>query len=278
MIINDTQVRILEALARYRFLTNRQLVTLGLYKTEKSLREKVLPRLKGTSQPLMKSMDFGFVAGKGRLPQVHYLTKRGALVLAELHQVSLDVIPFFVGAIQFSRDYFHRIEFISLHIAVRQYAQQTGQTVEFFHNYFDSSGNQRQANSQLIRDTQVTLHGKTIIPDGNFRLAMNDGQRRLFSLELHKGNHTKRILAQLTHHAQIVEQGLLADKYQHPFDHYVLSVYDHAGTMQAVKQRFLTTPAFYEHQPGFLFATVEAVETDFAQAWTLANNEPCRFF
>lgn len=226
MLINSSQIKAIESLKIYRYLTASQMVRLGIYKTEKGLRDKILSKLKAQPYPLIKSVDFGFVAGKGRLPQLHYLTKRGALTLADLHGVGLDTIPYPIGAVQFSRDYFHRTEFINLHIALRQYAERTGQEVDFFHSYFDSTGNQRQKNSQLIRDTQVQLNGETLIPDGNFRLAMHDGQSRLFTLELHKGTNTNKILAQLENHARIIESGLLANKYQHPFDNYVLSVYD----------------------------------------------------
>ena len=75
---------------------------------------------------MIKSADFGFLAGKGRLAQIHYLTKRGALALADYHGVGIESIPYPAGQVQFSRDYFHRVEFINIHIALRQWAETTG--------------------------------------------------------------------------------------------------------------------------------------------------------
>lgn len=273
MILNESHKKTLEALKTYRYLTSRQLVRLGVYGSEKGLRDKILSRLREQPYPLIDSVDFGFVAGKGRLASVHCLTRRGALALANLHEVKLETISYPTGAIQFSRDYFHRLEFINLHISLRQWASTNGQEVEFFHCYFDSTGNQRRENSQLVRDTQVFLHGKPVIPDGNFRIAMNDGQRRLFTLELHKGNNTGRILEQLETHAHLIEQELLPKKYQHPHDNYILSVHENAGTLEAVKRRFYDSPLLAEHYNYYAFNLADTLKEDFANGWHYANGE-----
>lgn len=276
--MNESQIKTLEALQTYRYLTARQLVHLGAYRTEKGLRDRVLYPLKAQTNPLITSVDFGFVAGKGRLESVHCLAKRGALTLADLHGVGLESIHYPIGAVQFTRDYFHRLEFISLHIALRQWASTNGQEVEFFHSYFDSTGNQRRQNSQLIRDTQVSLHGKAIIPDGNFRLAMTDGQKRLFTLELHKGNNTGRILEQLENHAHLIGLELLPKKYQHPHDNYILSVYDHAGTLEAVKRRLQDSDLLREYLNYYAFALVDDLKADFSSGWHYATGEAFTVF
>jgi galactose mutarotase-like enzyme len=150
--------------------------------------------------------------------------------------------------------------------------------VDFWHSYFDSKGNQRQKNSQLVRDTQVKLFNRNIVPDGNFRLDMLDGESRLFTLELHKGRNTKTIIKQLETHAQLIERELLPIKYDHPHDNYILSVYDTAGTMEAVKRRFLDSKLLAEYQDYYIFNTVEQVTGEFSQRWHYFNNEPFLIF
>lgn len=263
-MISESQLNTLEALKVYRYLTTRQIVNMGIYGSEKKLRDRVIARLKQLQ--LIKSADFGSIAGKGRLPHIHYLTQKGALLLADLHRVSIDDIPYPVK-IQFSRDYFHRVKFVDLHIALRRYAQDTGQDLLFFDAYFDTQGNQRQRNSQLIRATQVQLEGKFIVPDGNFSLLMKDGQTRLFSLELHRGNDTKRIIEQLKNHARLIEQDLLPTKYAHPFSNYVLSVYENPQIMRAVQSRVPETPLLSEYSEHFLFNAAETLEGDFSEGW-----------
>lgn len=278
MILNDKQINILEALEKYRYLTALQFVEMGLFKSQKQARDKYLYRMKKERYATIKAVDFGFVAGKGKLPQIHHLTKHGAEILANLQGVDIGKIRYPVGAVQFSRDYFHRVEFISLHISLRRYAERTEQVVAFFHSYFDSTGNQRQKNSQLVRDTQVKLFNRNIVPDGNFRLDMKDGEKRLFTLELHKGRHTKTIIKQLETHAQLIERELLPEKYNHPHDNYVLSVYDTAGTMEAVKRRFLESKLLTEHQDYYIFNTVEQVKESFSNGWHYFNGKPFLIF
>jgi hypothetical protein len=274
----NKEIAVLEALAQYRYLTVSQFVEIGLFKTAKQARDTYLSPMKRKRRALINAVDFGFVAGKGKLPQIHHLTKNGAEALAEYRSVELNEIRYPIGKVQFSRDYFHRVEFISLHIALRKYAERTGQGVDFWHSYFDSKGNQRQSNKQLIRDTQVTLYHQNIVPDGNFRLDMLDGESRLFTLELHKGTNTKRIIKQLENHARLVELELLPDKYDHPHDNYVLSVYNHKGTLEAVKKRFLDNKRLAEYSEYYIFNSVEQVIADFSQGWHYFNNEKFEIF
>lgn len=278
MILSETQHKILDSLLRYRYLSVRQMVHLGIYSSEKKLRERVLSKMKAPPNPIIKAADFGFIAGKGRLPHLYYLTKKGALLLADYHRTGIDSISYPIGSVQFSRDYFHRVEFISLHIALRQYAEAKGLNIEFFDAYFDTQGNQRQRNSQLVRATQVQLNNKTIVPDGNFRLAMQDGKKRLFTLELHKGSDTQKIIQQLENHALIINKDLLREKYHHPFSHYVLSVYDNVDTLKAVQNRFSTSPLLSRRKKHFAFNTSEAVEGDFSQGWQYASGQAFSVF
>ena len=272
------EIATLETLEQYRYLTASQFVEIGIFSNVKQARDIYLSRMKRKRHALINAVDFGFIAGKGKLPQIHHLTKYGAEALAEYRGVELNKIRYPVGKVQFSRDYFHRVEFISLHIAFRKYAERTSQGVDFWHSYFDSKGNQRQKNKQLIRDTQVKLYNQTIVPDGNFRLDMKDGESRLFTLELHKGTNTKRIIKQLENHARLVELELLPDKYDHPHDNYILSVYDHAGTLEAVKRRFLDNKKLAEYKDYYIFNTVENLMNDFSSGWVYFNSEKFEVF
>jgi len=122
------------------------------------------------------------------------------------------------------------------------------------------------------------LNGQAVIPDGNFRLAMTDGQKRLFTLELHKGNNTGRILEQLETHAHLIGRELLPKKYQHPHDNYILSVYDNAGTLEAVKRRFHTSPLLAEYRNYYAFNIADTLQADFAHSWHYADGEAFAVF
>ena len=52
MLLNESQRITLKSFKLYRYLTARQLVQLGVYKTEKGLRDKILSKLKAQPHPL----------------------------------------------------------------------------------------------------------------------------------------------------------------------------------------------------------------------------------
>jgi hypothetical protein len=107
---------------------------------------------------------------------------------------------------------------------------------------------------------------------------MIDGQSRLFTLELHKGTNTKRIIAQLENHARLIERELLPEKYNHPYDNYILSVYDHQGTMEAVKRRFLESDLLAEYKEYYIFNTVDNIMENFGIGWHYFDNEKFLIF
>ena len=279
MILNERQALILESLNIYGYLTVKQLVKIGVYHTEQGIRDKIIYKLKSKPHPLVKVAEFGFMPKKGRLAGVHFLTPKGAKVLAEYLDIDPEKIHYPKGQVQFTRDYFHRIEFIDLHIVIRQWVKVKGYDLDFFHSYYKSQGNQRQKNSQLVRDTQVRLEGNTIIPDGNFRLKMENGTSRLFTLELHRGTHTQRIFEQLEAHANIIEQDLLAQKYDHPNANYVLSVYENSGIMESAKKKLMSSPEFADNfKDHYAFNTVENLKKDFSKSWKYADNQDFTLF
>lgn len=76
-----TNLRILELLHTYRFLTPKQFLRLGVTTHEKSL-QRALQRF-ATRGKCVDFADFGVLPLKGRLPRVYFLTSRGAEYLAE---------------------------------------------------------------------------------------------------------------------------------------------------------------------------------------------------
>lgn len=275
MIVTEKQLQVLENLAIYRYLTAQQLHTLGIYKSIPVIRNKALAPLKKKPLNLIKGLNFGFYPTKGKLQTIHHLTKKGVNTLKEIEGYD-ETIIYPKGKVEFTRDYFHRVSFIDIHIALRQWVENKGEELVFFHSYFDSAQGKR--GFHLIRDTQVTLNEKTIVPDGNFCLQMQDGEKRLFSLELHRGNNIKVILKQLFQHRQIIEQGLLSHKYSHNYDNYVLSVYEDIHTMERVKKEFLSNTHFSDYKDYFIFSSLDALIADFSSSWFYANNKEFSIF
>ena len=75
--LTAANIEVLRLLNRYRFLTNPQLLRLGLVHDNTSI-YRILSRFGDGNRPYIGKKDFGFIAGVGRLHRIYYLQKRGA--------------------------------------------------------------------------------------------------------------------------------------------------------------------------------------------------------
>jgi hypothetical protein len=277
---------ILRALARFTYCTIPQLAQILGAKNENSVKH-ALQRMRAFSRPLVKKWEYAFIAGVGRLHSVSTLTHSGANVLAEVDRIDVDSIYFPALGVQYSRDYLHRRAFVDCHIAIDHWARSHEAEIAFFDRYFlAEGGNHTNPNSlngadALVRreyQTRIVLPAqKILIPDGIF-LFHQGGKSRLCALEIHQGHETKKILAQLEQHIHAIEGAAVRRKYGRDEANFVLSVYEHRETMEAVMKRFSALPDYPTIRLSFHFATVEAVKADVRTAWCLASGEAVTIF
>jgi len=216
---SDRQLAVLEALEVYRFLTVKQMVRLGISKSETSLRDKILRPLKTRRNAPIKAYDLGRWQ---QLPHIYVLTERGAKDLAEYRQVNAADIAWPKGGVQFSRSFHHRIAQIDFHIAFRQWADQVGAEIEFVHMDFDKTGSQRNGGATPL--TRIPLsNGKYIVSDGMFCFTLH-GQRLLYCLEIHNQTDTTRVVNQLLQYTDAIQKQTIAKKYELGTQPVILSV------------------------------------------------------
>ena len=272
---------ILRALSVYTYLTIPQLTRIVGSKNPTSVKH-ALQRLRRHGRPLVKKWEYAFVAGVGRLHSVSTLTNAGANVLAEVDRVDPEAIYFPALGVQYSRDYAHRRAFVDCHIALNEWARDNGAEVEFFDRYFLAEGGNHSGGADaLVRreyQTRIVLSsGAIIIPDGVFSFTQGD-TKRLCVLEIHQGRETKKIFEQLSNHIRAIECAAVRTKYEKAEPNFVLSVYEHRETMEAVKKRFLALPNYAALRLAFHFATVEEAAEKWPQAWQLAEGERVSLF
>ena len=216
---SDRQLAVLEALETYRFLTVKQMVRLGISKSETSLRDKILRPLKTRRSAPIKAYDLGRYQ---QLPHIFVLTAQGAKDLAEYRQVPVSEIKWPKGGAQFSRTFHHRIAQIDFHIAFRQWAREVGAEIEFVHMDFDKAGSQRQGGA--IPLTRLPLSdGNYIISDGIFCFSLH-GQRLLYCLEIHNETDTTRVVNQLLQYSDALQSQSIAKKFELKTQPIILSV------------------------------------------------------
>ncbi len=211
--LSEKQLQALEALSTYRYLTAQQLVDLNIASSTTNARDQIFSKLETGRQPLAKAHNAGRFIGYGQLPYIHYLTKYGAIALAEYYRVPLEKIIYPKGGVQFQRDIFHRIKVIDYHIKFRQWAKQHGYRITIADMYFDKIGSQRQG-GQVSKTKVILSDGSFIEPDAILGI-QHQGQDSIYVLEYHRHTDKKRVAQQLSKVRQAIDSdGAINRKYQ----------------------------------------------------------------
>ena len=219
--ITETQLQILERLNEYRFLTVGQLLRLGVAKCRKTI-DRAIRGLR-SKKSLVNFSEFGTFPRLGRLPRINYLTKHGAETLAEYLQIESEKISYPKGVKIFSRDYFHRIETIDLHILARTFCnihEEEGIEFDFFQAYFEHTGANHWGDPKKPKReavNKIKIDEKTaIIPDCIFQITDPRGKPWLFVGEIYRGHTTKRVHQQLGRYLTATGKGSIDKAYNFP--------------------------------------------------------------
>lgn len=277
--ISENGLKILETLERFQFMTAEQITRAGKFKNKAVIRRQANDYAT-RRPPLIHCKDFGALPGMGRLHKIYAMSEHGAEILAEYRQCDPSEVSHLTGKIQFSIDYTHRLSFINAHIYIREWAERSGAEIDFFSGYFETAGANRTGKDalKLVKKNRIDLPSKRfIIPDGIFSFSLGE-KNRLCVLEIHRGKDTKIITEQLEKHIEALYTRSIQDKYNHGTGNFVLSVYENAGTMEAVKKRICQNREFAAVARAFHFSTLEAIDADICTAWTLADGSTASLF
>ena len=278
--LTETEFRILDGLRVYRYLTAKQMLRLGVTKNQARL-YAVLRGLTEGKRPCVGVMRHGVLPGHGRLPHCHYLTRKGAALLAEALQTDPAEIPYPKSAAPIRTHYFHRLHCIDVEISVRLWAAANGVTVDYYHAYFDVSGANRSKGKAPRRSlTKIDLKdGTGIIPDAVFQLSWPTGEVRLFVLEVYNQNRTKRMHDKLAEYRYALGEGAINRQFDYPHAPRILAVFENERFLDLTRTRMAESGAFGKDFASFFFlATLSQVEDDFQSGWATAIGSPTPLF
>lgn len=151
--LNDTQRRLLAALACYRLLNVQQMLRLGVAGSEASIRleARVLERKK-----LIGANDWHLVPSVRTLPRLHWLTDRGAEILA----TGGEDDPLGARREMGSEGHImHRIKTVDAHIALRLWAASAGVAVHWFVTDFEPGSGGLRKPPRSLSDSQKPSGG-----------------------------------------------------------------------------------------------------------------------
>ena len=266
-LINNMQADILEHLGRFGFLAVSQFHVL----TGKSV-GYIREMLGGLKRKGYISSYRIEVSYKVRAENIYFLTSQGKeFLLSHKNVFAYDIkLPIAKNPVV-TKDYWHRLSFITLHIHLYKYLLKQDMPLKGFYAYFDKIGNVKAGT--LTAKTKIPLaKGAAYIPDG---VMLTD--TRLYLLEMYCDKDTKRIINQLALHAQAITLATPAKTFGVQDDPLVLSVFAHASIKQAVVKRLTTNEGFIPISHLYFFATLEDVKKDIGTAFTTIHNNTLQF-
>ncbi|NVJ92994.1 MAG: replication-relaxation family protein [Methylocystaceae bacterium] len=267
--LTETEFAILQALRTYRYLTAAQLLRIGVSKNKSRL-YTVLRSLTSGKRPFVAKMKHGVMPGRGRIPDSHYLTKRGAALLAEALCIDSSEVAYPKSTIPIRTHFFHRLHCIDCEITVRLWAEKNDISVDYYHSYFDVTGANRGGTTGKRRAlTKIDLKNRPgLIPDASFQLTWPDGTARLFLLEVHNQNRSKRITDKLAEYRFAIGDGAINKQFDYPHAPRILTIFENEKWMHLALQRMRESGLFDEtYAPFFFLNTLEGIESNFKDGW-----------
>jgi len=281
-VLTPSQVKTINVLARYRYLTIKQLTACGVGKSPDNIRNMVLYRLtKRPKENLVRYQEyFGVSLNFGRLPYVYALTEHGAKAVAEINNIEIDKIRYPVGKIQYIQDFYHREAYIDFCIEVDKWAEQSeDREVLSFSHYFDKTGaNRKGLPMKSVNRIFASEEIGEIEPDGLFFVDTGTKKRAL-AVEVHNNTDTKRVIEQLAKHTHAINSGVISQRFSHDKASFVLSVSMKPEQSALIVQRFLSVSDFSRFSVLFAFSDIETIKTKgLSEAFTHADGSPAAIF
>jgi Replication-relaxation len=265
---------VLKALAEYRYLTTNQMLDLGIAK-DRGYLGKVLADLQsaGKDDGLRRrrpkevgALDFGVKVGRGRLPRMYYLTKRGAFRLEDVEYESAPV-PYPPRVVQFSPDYEHRVSTVDFHIALNMWAEKSDQNLRWFRRYYDWWPANKKRRQHPV--TQISLEHKNIVPDALFMLDDKSGAERLFAFEMANGMDTGRVVDQMREYCRGLDQGKINAAFNYGTKAIrILYVFEHQRLLELVQAKAVQDRWLQQYAAHFFLKTTDDIsQSEFVTVW-----------
>ncbi len=264
--ITPTQEKILLALATFKYLTNSQLLQLGIM-TDRANINKQLAELRNRFKPFVGSISFGVHPKLGKLESVHYLTAHGALILKECFGESFFVrFPKGSNGL-FQQDYFHRINTINVHLAFNKWAMTNDLDLLFFRTYFDklSSGKEKGFRAE----SAIFVNDKEYLIADALCMLQTPRREELYAVEMYNGDDTHRVHGSLFAHLQALNNGQPSKQFGLDYGSRVLCVFEKENYKILAMKRLSEDSRFESAKSHFLFKSLDELDVDSFFDWLL---------
>ena len=225
--LSTKQIKILESLATYQYLTISQFARLGV----DGYRSNISTQLKGLRDKKKNLVDRISDGGMNDFEDVYFLTKYGAEVIAEHIETDIEGIKMPRSKPKrWQQSYYHRRS--STDCQIELYLSASEYEVELYYKETERTGNTRRDNN-LARKTRIDTRGGYLEPDAIFKLDTTKGSKLyLFEMERRDNRTKKQLEEKLRKHVHALNMKSASRLYNHKKAHRVLFVFEHEATMK----------------------------------------------
>lgn len=270
--MKESQIRVLEALATFKYLTTQQMLDMSISTSRPNLLQNVLKNIRDIKYPYIhrQSMPSNHAP---RLCDIYHLTKKGAEWLEDERILEKHVIRYPIGKRPVTtRDYAHRVATINIHIALNNWLGDQGEEMFLVSSYFDRPGSQRNGTPRILNKVEISPY-KYLLPDLITHFSYGDDEK-IIVWEQHNGKDTKKLIRQVETHIQALKGGLIGKKVGIDKLHRIGLVFEHESIMQASIKRLNALYGLEENiYKFFLFKTNKTVQSNFFENWVLWTDE-----
>jgi len=269
---NDLEVCILESLGKFQYLTTSQFMALEVTKNKRHL-YAVLQKLEGKKHSPVKKLNFGVLPTVGKLHSIYHLTPRGADIL---EQVGVSGVRYPKSSVMFTRDYFHRIGSVDVHIAFEQWANKTGGLINRFETYYDRG--RKSIKGRATPRTTVRWQDNQITPDGVCLLTGFDDVQRLCAIELHRGRDMLRLDKQLIQYAKAIEAAAIETAYDYKAAVRIILIFTDPPALQTCQKRMQKLGFCNKIAARFFLKTSDELAENLIENWQDSNGKTKKLF
>ena len=269
---SDKQLKVLKALAAYKFLTYKQMITLGIENHSSNLSTLVAGLIKKKKSYIQK------IPHRPGIPAKFYLTKRGANILIDHGGLKEEDIHYPKSKITTdTQDQKHRTGIIDLHISLVKDSSAEKAELLICDRYFDTVGSNR-INRNLKSKTALPYDESKSLKADMITMLKTPLQKELYIIELENGKDSKKSITKCFEHAKVLFQGSVHDKYNFKLGYRTLWVFEHQSTMHSTLSSIQQDSYFELINEYFLFNTFDSASSSFFSGWVNINNKEKKLF
>lgn len=261
------QLRILEQLATYRYLSPNQFILAWYTKSKKTLRDN----LKSLQErKLCNKTAYTYSQLHGRKEDIWHLLPNGAEVLERLHGFTSEWIKVSKHKVKLVEDYIHRKMIISSHIVFRQALQKQGINLLLYDYDFEKK---KKMNGKGIEGATKISTGSSFLKSDAIFMTQAGNEASLFCVEIHNQHRVTKLTKQLRPYAYVLAQGTASQKYHLNKNPRILILFEKESTLRTSLE-LVANDSFYLYlREYFLFKTIDNFLICPLQNWINLNKE-----